>query len=240
MWIAEMNATSPVSRPRQTWLARDLRPAIVWLGFAWIVLGLCLGTSVAAESQTETAKRRIVILGDSITAGYGVDATEGYPSLLQQRIDQARLPYTIVNAGVSGDTTSGGLRRVEWVLRQPVDVFILALGGNDGLRGIATSVTRSNLTSILQRVHSRYPKARLVLAGMQMPPNMGKDYTDSFQALFPEVARQQQAILIPFLLEGIGGKAEFNQPDLIHPTPVGHQKVADNVWAVLKPLLTAE
>ncbi|MBL9167824.1 MAG: arylesterase [Verrucomicrobiales bacterium] len=206
---------------------------------AWLALiAACVEGVTAADGDSKPAKQRVLILGDSITAGYGVDAAEGYPSLLQQKIDQAQLPYVVVNAGVSGDTTSGGLRRVDWILRQPVDVFVLALGGNDGLRGIAPSITRSNLTAILERVHARYPKARLLLAGMQMPPNMGKDYTEAFQALFPQVAKQQQAALIPFLLEGIGGKPEFNQPDLIHPTPVGHQKIAENVWQVLKPILT--
>lgn len=217
-------------------LARLLNSIPRCLG--WLILTFTCAVGLpAADGDSKPAKQRVVILGDSITAGYGVDASEGYPSLLQQKIDQAQLPYVVVNAGVSGDTTSGGLRRVDWVLRQPVDIFVLALGGNDGLRGIAPSITRSNLTAILERVHARHPKARLVLAGMQMPPNMGTEYTEAFQALFPQVAKQQQAALIPFLLDGIGGKPEFNQPDLIHPTPLGHQKVAENVWQVLKPLL---
>lgn len=218
-------------------MARLLSSIPRFIGWLALIVACAEGLN-AADGDSTPAKQRVIILGDSITAGYGVDASEAYPSLLQQKIDQAQLPYIVVNAGVSGDTTSGGLRRVDWVLRQPVDVFVLALGGNDGLRGIAPSITRSNLTAILERVHTRYPKARLLLAGMQMPPNMGTDYTAAFQALFPQVAKQQQAALIPFLLEGIGGKPEFNQPDLIHPTPLGHQKVAENVWQVLRPILT--
>ena len=203
-----------------------------------ILIILCVVKLNAADPSPQPSKQRVVIFGDSITAGYGVDAAEAYPSLLQQKIDSEGLRYLIVNAGVSGDTTSGGLRRVDWILRQPADVFVLALGGNDGLRGVAPALTRSNLTAILSRVQTRYPKVRLVLAGMQMPPNMGADYTEEFRALFPQVAKDQGTALIPFLLEGIGGKPEFNQPDLIHPTPIGHQKVAENVWQILKPLLT--
>lgn len=202
-----------------------------WLGFSG-------GLLPSAEPASPTGVRpRIVILGDSITAGYGVDPAESYPSLLQQKIDAAKLPHQVVNAGVSGDTTSGGVRRVDWVLRQPVSVFVLALGGNDGLRGIAPSVTKSNLLLILERARIRYPEAQLVVAGMQMPPNMGEEYTAEFRSIFPVVARERRATLIPFLLEGVGGKPEMNQPDLIHPTPSGHQRIAETVWESVRPLL---
>lgn len=201
-------------------------------------LGLSAGFLRPAEPAAPTGVRpRIVILGDSITAGYGVDPAESYPALLQQKIDAAKFPHQVVNAGVSGDTTSGGARRVDWVLRQPVSVLVLALGGNDGLRGIAPSITKSNLLLILERTRSRYPQAQLVVAGMQMPPNMGEEYTAEFRSIFPAVARERRATLIPFLLEGVGGKPEMNQPDLIHPTPAGHQRIAETVWECLRPLL---
>ncbi len=192
-----------------------------------------------ADSVAAPPSRRLVILGDSLTASFGLDPSEGYPALLQKMIDSAELPYRVVNAGVSGDTTSGGIRRIDWVLKQPVDVFVLALGGNDGLRGMPPSLTRSNLLGILDKVAVRYPRATLVVAGMQMPPNMGLDYTRAFQELFPDVARKTSATLIPFLLEGVGGLPEMNQPDLIHPTAEGHVRIAKTVWTILRPLLKA-
>jgi acyl-CoA thioesterase I len=161
--------------------------------------------------------KRIVVLGDSIAAGFGVDPDEAYPALLQRKIEEAKLPYTVINAGVSGDTTAGGLRRINWVLRQPVDVLILELGGNDGLRGIPVSETRANLQSIIDRAREKHPKIKILLAGMKMPANMGADYTSDFEKVFR--------------------KAELNQPDRIHPTPAGHQIVAQNIWPHLKPLL---
>ena len=213
-------------------------------------LGLCLllglwttgfqGAAATSESGTAnkaSEKRRVVVLGDSITAGYGLDISEAYPALLQGKIDAAKLPFVVVNAGVSGDTTSGGLRRIDWVLKQPIDTLIIALGGNDGLRGIQVGVTQSNLIAIATKTLQKYPGAQVVIAGMQMPPNMGAEYTGNFKRLFEEVAKETHAALVPFLLEGVGGKAELNQPDLIHPTAEGQKKVADNVWAVLEPIL---
>lgn len=213
---------------------RALCVAARW--FLILALGLAC-TSDALLAGDEPPRRRIVILGDSLTAGFGVDPSEAYPALVQKRIDSLGLPFVVVNAGVSGDTTSGGLRRIDWVLKQPVDVFVLALGGNDGLRGISPPLTRSNLMAILDKVVARNPQAALVLAGMQMPPNMGPDYTREFQALFPEVARAKAATLIPFLLEGVGGKPEMNQPDQIHPTPEGHAILSQTVLQTLLPIL---
>jgi acyl-CoA thioesterase I len=181
--------------------------------------------------------KRIVVLGDSIAAGFGVDPDEAYPALLQRKIEEAKLPYTVINAGVSGDTTAGGLRRINWVLRQPVDVLILELGGNDGLRGIPVSETRANLQSIIDRAREKHPKIKILLAGMKMPANMGADYTSDFEKVFPEIAQKNKTALVPFVLENVGGKAELNQPDRIHPTPAGHQIVAQNIWPHLKPLL---
>ena len=183
--------------------------------------------------------RTIVFFGDSLTVGYGLDdpASDAFPSLIQEKITAARLPWRTVNAGLSGETTSGGLRRVNWILRQPVDIFVLALGGNDGLRGIEPAVSQSNLQGIIDLVHAKYPAARIVLAGMQMPPSMGEDYARAFGAMYPALAAQNHLTLVPFLLAEVGGRPELNQPDGIHPTAEGHAKVAETVWKILRPLL---
>jgi acyl-CoA thioesterase I len=206
-------------------------PRLFHLVFAVALLISASASSLAAEAK------RIVVLGDSIAAGFGVDPDEAYPALLQQKIDEAKLPYTIINAGVSGDTTAGGLRRVNWVLRQPVDILILELGGNDGLRGLAVSDTRANLQAIIDRARQKHPKIKILLAGMKMPANMGAEYTADFEKIFPEIAQKNKTALIPFLLENVGGKADLNLPDRIHPTPAGHQLVTQNIWPHLKPLL---
>jgi acyl-CoA thioesterase I len=143
----------------------------------------------------------------------------------------------VVNGGVSGETTSGGVERIDWILSQPVDVFVLELGANDGLRGIPVETTRKNLQTIIDRVKDKYPGAKIILAGMQVPPNMGPQYADSFRAIFPDIARKNKAELIPFLLEHVGGEASLNQDDGIHPNAEGHRMVADNVWPVLSRVL---
>ena len=183
--------------------------------------------------------RTIVFFGDSLTAGYGLadPSTEAYPALIQEKIAGAGLNWRAVNAGLSGETTSGGLRRVDWILRQPVDIFFLALGANDGLRGVDPGVSRSNLQKIIDRVRDKNPKVKLVLAGMQMPPAMGQDFSKEFEKMFPEVAEKNQAVLVPFLLEGVGGRIDLNQSDRIHPTAQGHTIIAETVWKVLRPLL---
>jgi acyl-CoA thioesterase-1 len=181
--------------------------------------------------------KRIVVLGDSIAAGYGVDPDEAYPAVLQKKIDAAKLPYTVVNAGVSGDTTAGGLRRIDWILKQPLDILIVELGGNDGLRGLPVSATRTNLQAIVDRARTKYPSAKIVIAGMKMPTNMGAQYAADFENVFSDIAKKNHTALVPFVLENVGGNAELNQPDRIHPTPAGHEIVAQNVWNVLKPLL---
>lgn len=210
------------------------------------MLGLLACTSgalLAAEPPNATggnggaARGRIVVLGDSITAGYGLDPSEAYPALLQKKVDDARLPFTVVNAGVSGDTTSGGLRRVNWALAQGADVLIVALGGNDGLRGISPEQTEKNLEDIIRKAREKSPAVKVVVAGMQMPGNMGEDFSKKFAAVFPDVSRKSSTGLVPFLLEGIGGVAELNQEDRIHPTAEGQKRVAENVWKVLEGLL---
>lgn len=203
------------------------------------MLGLLLTTSAAllaeeSPNANDTAKR-IVILGDSITAGYGLDPAEAYPALLQGKITAAHLPYTIANAGVSGDTTAGGLRRIDWAMGKGADVLIIALGGNDGLRGISPEETKKNLLGIIEKARAKNPAIKILLAGMQMPDTMGLDYTTRFKAVFPEAANESKSTLIPYLLEGIGGNEKLNQPDGIHPTPQGQQKVAEIVWKILAP-----
>jgi acyl-CoA thioesterase-1 len=183
--------------------------------------------------------RTIVFFGDSLTAGYGLEdpAADAFPALIQKKIEAARLPWRVVNAGLSGETTAGGLRRVDWILRQPVDVFVLALGGNDGLRGIDPATSRANLQGIIDKVRARDPAARIVLAGMTMPPSMGEDYVRAFHDMYPDLAKKNALALVPFLLEGVGGRPELNQADGIHPTAQGHAMVAETVWKVLKLLL---
>lgn len=192
--------------------------------------------TTVAPSDTATAKRSeptILFFGNSLTAGYGVEPAEAFPALIQGKLDSLGMSYKVVNAGVSGETTSGGNSRIDWVLRQPVDVFVLELGGNDGLRGIPLTETRQNLQAIMDKVKVKYPAAKIILAGMQIPPNMGKTYANEFRDLYTELAEKNNVTLIPFLLEGVGGIRLLNQSDGIHPTPEGHRIVAGNVWEVL-------
>lgn len=208
---------------------------LVWLVIAALVL--LPSTFHAQGTEPGAQPRSIVVLGDSLAAGYGLDLSEAFPALLQKKIGEARLNGSVINAGLSGDTTAGGLRRIDWVLKRRVDVLVLELGGNDGLRGIPAGVTRTNLQSIIDRTRQKYPDARVVIAGMQMPPNMGAEYTAAFEKIFPELAKANNAALVPFLLDGVGGRPELNLPDLIHPTAEGHKIVAENVWKALRPLL---
>jgi len=200
----------------------------------------CLIAVLFAQSAYATEPRTIVFIGDSLTAGYGLDnpSAQAYPALIQEKIDAANLNYLAINAGLSGDTTAGGLRRINWLLRQKIDILVIALGGNDGLRGVSPKSTKSNLNGIIENARAKYPDATIMLAGMQMPANMGEAYRQSFRRIFPEIAQEKRAKLIPFLLEGIGGDPEFNQADLIHPTAEGQRLIAETVWLSLKPLLT--
>ena len=192
----------------------------------------------STEPQTNGLERQtIVVLGNSLAVGFGLDLSEAYPALLQKKIDEVGLKFSVVNAGVSGDTSAGGLRRIDWLLKRRVDVLVLELGGNDGLRGIPVAATRTNLQAIIDRTKQKYPQAQIVVAGMQMPPNMGPDYNTAFAKIFPDLAKANNAALIPFLLAGVGGKPELNLPDMIHPTAEGQKIVAGNVWKVLRPVL---
>jgi acyl-CoA thioesterase I len=191
----------------------------------------------AANAVSVTTRQRIVILGDSITAGYGLSRDDAYPALLQRKVDAAHLPYEVVNAGLSGDTTAGGLRRVDWALSAGAKVLVVALGGNDGLRGLPPQQTAANLAAIIKRAREKIPGLTVLVAGMQMPASMGVDFAKAFGALFPQVAAESGAVLIPYLLKDVGGVPSLNQPDYIHPTAEGQKIVAENVWAVLKQVL---
>ena len=166
-----------------------------------------------------------------------MEPEQAFAGLIGHYVDSLHLNYEVINAGLSGETTAGGRSRVGWLLRQPVDVFVLELGANDGLRGIPLASTRRNLQGIVDTVRRRSPGAQIVLAGMQIPPNMGQAYSADFRAVFQEIAANNHLVLIPFLLEGVGGHPDLNQADGIHPTPAGHRIVARTVWAVLRPLL---
>jgi len=181
------------------------------------------------------ARARIVALGDSLTAGLGLQAEESYPALLQERIDELSLPYDVVNAGVSGDTSAGGLRRLDWALDGNVAFLIVALGGNDALRGLPPDELRQNLESIIERAESK--DIEVILAGMEAPPNLGGDYTASFRGVYRSLAEEHDVTLVPFLLADVAGIQALNQRDGIHPNVEGTRKVADHVWAVLRPML---
>ena len=194
--------------------------------------------SVPSEAAGVDQRPVVVFLGTSLTAGLGLlDDDDTYVARVAELADSAGLPIRVVNAGVSGDTSAGGLRRVDWTLREPFDVHVLELGANDGLRGQDPGALADNLTEIIRRTRARYPDVRVVIVGMEAPPNLGIAYTGAFHAVFPTVAEQEDAALVPFLLEGVGGVPELNQNDGIHPTPEGHRRVALNVWTVLEPIL---
>jgi acyl-CoA thioesterase-1 len=228
---------------------RSLRPIFTVL--AILILFSCgkkaektsENTKELVESQkTEKVQSReenedagvILFFGDSLTAGLGLDTSEAYPALIQKKLDSLNYDYKVVNAGLSGETTAGGKNRIDWVLKQDVDIFVLELGANDGLRGIPIEETRKNLQDIINTVKQKNANTKIILAGMQIPPNMGQDYTSGFRAIFPELAKENNIPLIPFLLEGVAGNPKLNQADGIHPTAKGYTIVAENVWDILK------
>lgn len=189
---------------------------------------------VVESAQTT---KNILFFGTSLTAGLGLDPTEAYPALIQNKIDSLKLPYKVINGGLSGETSAGGKGRIDWLLKQKVDVFVLELGSNDGLRGVPVAETTKNLQNIINTVKAKYPSAKLVMTGMQMPPSMGAKYASDFKNMFPALAKKNNMSLIPFLLDKVGGVPKLNQPDGIHPTAEGDKILAENVWVVLKPLL---
>lgn len=195
-------------------------------------------TASETEVAGPTSKNTILFFGDSITAGYGLDDTnDAFPALIQTKIDSLGLDYEVVNSGLSGETTAGGKSRIQWVLNQDIDVFVLELGANDGLRGVPLSETRANLQAIIDAVKTKDENITIVMAGMQLPPNMGETYTSEFKAIFSDLATKNDLALIPFILEDVGGIASLNQSDGIHPTVEGHKIVAETVWEVVAPIL---
>ena len=190
-----------------------------------------------ADQKPVVAKKTILFFGNSLTAAYGLAPEQGFPNLIQKKLDSLGLNFKVIDAGVSGNTTIDGKGRIDWVLQQQIDIFVLELGGNDALRGLPVDVAKVNLQAILTAVKTKYPSAKLVIAGMQAPPNLGKKYATDFAKMYPELARENNCALIPFLLENVGGEVDLNQKDGIHPTAAGQKIVAANVWAVLKNLV---
>jgi acyl-CoA thioesterase-1 len=202
------------------------------------ILALFLVILLLRESPAAAPAPRIILfMGDSITAGFGLDPSQAFPALIQKKIDERRWNFQVVNAGQSGDTTAGGLGRLDWLLKNRIEVLVLELGGNDGLRGLPVETTRTNLQAIIERTKHKYPEVKIILAGMKVPPNMGGDYGRRFEALFADLAKKNNAPLIPFILEGVGGVRDLNLADGIHPTAKGQEIVAANVWKVLEPVL---
>jgi acyl-CoA thioesterase-1 len=191
-----------------------------------------------ANSSTVLSDQKIILFyGNSLTAGYGIDADDAFPGLTQTRIDSLGLDYKVINGGLSGETTAGGLSRLDWFLEDKPEIFILELGGNDGLRGIAITETKSNLLAMVDKVRAKFPETKIILAGMQIPPNMGQEYSNEFKEIFPAVAKEKNIALIPFLLQSVGGIPELNLPDGIHPTEEGHQIVFETIWPYIQPEL---
>ena len=187
--------------------------------------------------QTTGNPKVILFFGDSLTAGYGLSTEEAFPALIEQKFTANGRKTKVINAGLSGETTAGGLTRIEWILRQPIDLFVLELGANDGLRGLPLEQTQKNLQAIIDKVKAKNPKVKIVIAGMMVPPNMGPDYSTKFSKIFPDIAKKNSATLIPFLLQDVAGDEKLNQADGIHPNVQGHKIVAENVYKVLMPLL---
>lgn len=229
-----MGQVNPVMPP----LSVRLVPALV-LGLLMPLWGCGSGPRAeerptAPRGATDSSRPKIVVLGDSLTAGLGLHAQEAFPALLQQRVGS---DWEVVNAGVSGDTTAGGLRRVDWALDGDVRILIVALGANDGLRGLPIAGMRRNLEAIVERAAAR--RIAILLAGMEAPPNFGAEYTASYRQAFLELSGRPGIVFVPFLLEGVAGETRLNQPDGIHPNADGARRVADNVWAKLQPMMDA-
>lgn len=206
-----------------------------------IVLALCFLPALFAQMATPVPgavrSKLIVFLGDSLTAGFGLQQREAFPALVAEKVHAAGLPFEVQNAGLSGDTSAGALRRVDWLLQRPIDVLVIELGGNDGLRGLPVKALRANLQQLIDKAKGKNPSLKIVIAGMQIPPNLGADYAADFARVFAELARENNATLIPFLLQGVGGQRDLNQSDLIHPNAAGHRIVADLVWRTIEPIL---
>jgi acyl-CoA thioesterase-1 len=210
-----------------------------------VILAGC-GTSTESKKQNprdlektnvKTAQKTILFFGNSLTAGYGIEQEDSFAGLTQARLDSLQIAYRVINGGLSGETTAGGLSRLDWFLEDEPTIFVLELGGNDGLRGILPSESKKNLMAIIEKVKAKYPKTKIILAGMQIPPNMGQEYTDEFKKIYPQIATEKNVTLIPFLLEGVAGNPNLNLPDGIHPTEAGHKIVFETIWIYLNKLI---
>jgi acyl-CoA thioesterase-1 len=191
-------------------------------------------------APTTGERGRIVFLGTSLTAGLGLDPDQAFPALIQRKLDAEGLRFEAVNAGVSGETSAGARRRIDWLLRQPAAVLVIETGANDGLRGLEVDSLRSNIQAIIDEARRQSPKPAIVLLGMRAPPNLGSSYSRRFERVFPELAKENDLPLVPFLLEGVAGRTSLNQPDMIHPTADGQRRMAETVWAVLEPALRGD
>lgn len=226
---------------------KKLKLSLFTLAIGILFATACNNSSTETQQQasadsaktipTQPTREKILFFGNSLTAGYGLEQDEAFPARIQAKIDSLNLPYEVVNAGLSGETSAGGLTRIDWILQQKPAVFVLELGANDGLRGIPVTETRKNLQAILDKVKQANDDCKLIVAGMMVPPNMGAAYSKSFTGLFPALAKENNAVLIPFLLEGVAGETNLNQADGIHPTAEGHQLVANAIWKYIQPVL---
>lgn len=198
-----------------------------------------MASSTPAPTAASPDAPVVLFVGDSLTAGFGLDPDEAFPALIQRKIHEAGLRYRVVNAGVSGETSAGARRRIDWLLAQPVAVLVVETGANDGLRGQDPAATAENIQAILDRARREPSPPKIVVVGMQAPPNYGADFARRFRDLYPELAKKNGAVLVPFLLDGVAGVPALNQPDGIHPTAEGQRKLADTVWKALQPLLAS-
>jgi acyl-CoA thioesterase-1 len=210
-----------------------------WIGLLALAIAACDRDPAPADAgppptPSDGSRGRVVFLGTSLTAGLGLDPSEAYPALLQQKIDSAGLPFTAVNAGVSGETSAGALHRIDWILSQPAAVLVIETGANDGLRGLNVDSLAANIQAIIDRARRQSPAPRIVLVGMRAPPNNGFGYARDFRDVYPELAKRNHIALVPFLLEGVAGREALNQADMIHPTAAGQRRVAETVWRVLE------
>jgi acyl-CoA thioesterase-1 len=192
---------------------------------------------LAVLFQATNSPKVILFYGDSLTAGMGITTEDAFPALVGKKFTSVGKPVKVINAGLSGETSAGGLSRLDWVLREPIDVFVLELGPNDGLRGLPLAQTQKNLQAIIDKVKAKYPKAKIVIAGMMVPPNLGPEYTAEFKNMYPAIAKKNNATLIPFLLQDVAGHEKLNQADGIHPNIEGHKLVAQTVYKAIAPLL---
>jgi acyl-CoA thioesterase-1 len=208
---------------------------------AWLTSCSASTEKKQAEEGTQvvdsTANKTILFFGNSLTAGYGIDPEESFAGRIQTRLDSLKKEFRVINGGLSGETTAGGLSRLDWFLEEEPYLFVLELGGNDGLRGIALTETKKNLLAIVDKVQTKYPNTKIILAGMQIPPNMGQEYTEEFKAIYTAVAKEKNIELIPFLLEGVAGNPDLNLPDGIHPTAEGHRLVMETLWPYISKAL---